>query len=139
MRQVAAHPLSRFGFFLAAYVPRGLLTPATMASSSQQQKGRDAVLPTLDVFIQVLSIAKDTCGIPPAQIAFGSANVLLTMIRVRFSSLSGENDSPTHVCLGHDGQRSRLYRPWAGLRRCMPSTLPKIEGETVGRSQPVHP
>jgi hypothetical protein len=53
-------------------------------ASSQQPKGRDAVLTTLDIFIQTLNIAKDACGIPPAQIAFGSATVLLTMIRVHF-------------------------------------------------------
>jgi hypothetical protein len=55
-------------------------------ASSQQQKGRDGVLSTLDVFIQALNVAKDSCGIPPAQIAFGSASVLLTMIRVYFLS-----------------------------------------------------
>ena len=86
-----------------------------MASTSQQQKGRDRVLPTLDVFVQVLSIAKDTCGIPPAQIAFGSASVLLSMIRARFPLLS--NDALlTHVYLGYDGQRSGFRRPWPGLR-----------------------
>ena len=53
-----------------------------MASMSQQTKGRDGVLPTLDVFIQILNIAKDTCGIPPAQVALGAASVLLAMIRV---------------------------------------------------------
>jgi hypothetical protein len=53
-------------------------------ASSQQQKGRDGVLSTLDVSIQALNLAKDSCGIPPAQIAFGSASVLLTMIRVCF-------------------------------------------------------
>jgi hypothetical protein len=53
-----------------------------MASTSQQPKYH--VLPTLDVFIQVLNIAKDSCGISPAQVAFGSAGVLLIMIRVRF-------------------------------------------------------
>jgi hypothetical protein len=52
-----------------------------MASTSQQP--RDRVLPALDVFIQVLNIAKDSCGIPPAQVAFGSASTLLTVIRVR--------------------------------------------------------
>ena len=56
---------------------------STMASS-QQKKGRDGVLSALDVLIQALSLAKDTCGIPPAQIALGSAAILLTMIRVRF-------------------------------------------------------
>jgi hypothetical protein len=54
-----------------------------MASISQPQKGRDVALPTLDAFIQALNIAKDACGIPPAQIALGSASTLLTMIRVR--------------------------------------------------------
>jgi hypothetical protein len=78
-----------------------------MASASQQQKGHDRVLPTLDVFIQALSIAKDTCGIPPAQVAFGSAGVLLAMIRARFPYLC-ENGLPAHVSLGHDGQRSGL-------------------------------
>ena len=53
-----------------------------MAPTSQRPKGRDAVLSTLDVFIQALNLAKDACGIPPAQVAFGSASVLLTMIRV---------------------------------------------------------
>jgi hypothetical protein len=59
---------------------------STMASTStsQRPKGHDSALSTLDVLIQVLTIAKDTCGIPPAQVAFGSAVALLTMIRVRF-------------------------------------------------------
>ena len=55
---------------------------STMASKSQRPKGRDGLLSTLDVLIQALSLAKDTCGIPPAQIAIGSANALLSMIRV---------------------------------------------------------
>ena len=58
-----------------------------MASAPQRPKGRDGVISALNVFIQVLDIAKDTCGIPPAQIAFGSASVVLTMIRVRFPLL----------------------------------------------------
>ena len=86
-----------------------------MASTSQQQTGRDRVLPTLDVFIQVLSIAKDTCGIPPAQIAFGSASVLLSMIRACFPLLR-QDGLLTRVSLGHNGQRSGFRRPWPGLR-----------------------
>jgi hypothetical protein len=74
-----------------------------MASTSQPPKGRDVVLPTLDVFIQALNIAKDACGIPPAQIALGSASTLLTMIRVR-SPLLREDYPPTHFYQGHDGQ-----------------------------------
>jgi hypothetical protein len=86
-----------------------------MSSTPQRQTARDRVLPTLDVFIQVLDIAKDTCGIPPAQIAFGSASVLLTMIRVHLSPRE-EEGFLIRVPLGHDGQRPGLRRPWAGLR-----------------------
>jgi hypothetical protein len=53
-------------------------------ASTQQPKSRDGVLSTLDDFIQALIVAKDSCGIPPAKIAFGSASVLLIMIRVCF-------------------------------------------------------
>ena len=67
-----------------------------MASTSQRQKGRDGVLSALDVLIQALTLAKDTCGVPPAQIALGSAVALLTMIRVRFL-LFGDDESLTLV------------------------------------------
>ena len=53
-----------------------------MASTSQRPKGRDNVLSALDIVIQTLTLAKDTCGIPPAQVAFGTAVALLAMIRV---------------------------------------------------------
>jgi hypothetical protein len=72
-----------------------------MASTSHP---KDRVLPTLEVFIQVLNIAKDSCGIPPAQVAFGSASVLLTMIRARFPLPYGDDEFLTRVSLGHDGQ-----------------------------------
>ena len=48
----------------------------------QPEKGRDGAIQALDLFIQILDTAKNACGIPPAQVAFGSACVLLTMIRV---------------------------------------------------------
>jgi hypothetical protein len=54
-----------------------------MATTSQRPKGRDGALSGLDLLIQTLTLAKDTCGVPPAQIALGSAVALLTMIRVR--------------------------------------------------------
>jgi hypothetical protein len=66
-----------------------------MASKPQQLKGRDGLLSTLEILIQALSFAKDACGIPPAQIAIGSANALLTMIRVR--SCKSRNDPPVHI------------------------------------------
>ena len=56
---------------------------STRDSTSQRPKGRDGALSALDVPIQVLTLAKDTCGVPPAQVALGSAVVLLTMIKVR--------------------------------------------------------
>jgi hypothetical protein len=65
-------------------------------ASSQPPKGRDGVLTSLDLLIQALSVAKDACGIPPAQIAFSSATVLLTMIRVRLSLLR-EGKHLTHA------------------------------------------
>jgi hypothetical protein len=87
-----------------------------MTSTFQQQKGRDRVLPTLDVFIQALNIAKDACGIPPAQIALSSASTLLTMIRVRFSLLLSKGQPLTPSYLGHLGQPSGLCRPRPELR-----------------------
>jgi hypothetical protein len=82
-------------------------------ASPQQQKGRDGVLTALDVLIQTLNIAKDACGIPPAQVALGSASVLLTIIRVRFSLFRQTSGSRR---LGHDGQRSGVRRAREGLR-----------------------
>ena len=67
-----------------------------MASNSQQPKRRDGVLSTLDVAIQVVNLAKDTCGIASAQIAFGCASVLLTMIRV-CSPLPSDEELLIHV------------------------------------------
>jgi hypothetical protein len=76
-------------------------------TSSQQSKGRDGVLSMLDVSIQALNFAKDSCAIPPAKIAFGSASVLLTMIRVCFLFLHEET---LLICAyqGHDGQRTGI-------------------------------
>jgi hypothetical protein len=74
-----------------------------MASTSQLQKRRDVVLPTLDVFIQALNTAKDACGIPPAQIALASASTLLTLIRVRLCPFLYEEGLLTQVYLGHHG------------------------------------
>jgi hypothetical protein len=86
------------GFFRPAHSSR----TSTMASP-QPPKEHDGVLSTLNVLVQALDIAKDACGIPPAQIALGSASVLLTMIRVRFPVLC-ENEFLSHPSTGHDGQ-----------------------------------
>jgi hypothetical protein len=108
-------------------------------ASTQPTKGRDVILPTLDVFIQALNIAKDACGIPPAQIVLGSASTLLTMIQVSIPLLLREDELFTYGFPGHDGQLSRLRRPWTELRQCMSSTPPEIGWETIGRTQPGRP
>jgi hypothetical protein len=62
-----------------------------MASTSQQPTGRDGVLSALDIVIQGLDLAKDTCGIPPAQAVFGIVSALLTMMRARFPHFAMTN------------------------------------------------
>ena len=89
-----------------------------MNSAPQTQKSRDGVLSGLDVLIQVLSLAKDGCAIPPAQIAFGSVGALLTMIRVR-SPPYCNNKFPTYVRIGYHGQQAGIRRSWNSLRRCL--------------------
>ena len=121
-----------------AFAHPNLFTPVpptpTMAPTSHRVKGRDLALPTLDVLIQALNVAKDACGIPPAQIALSSAGTLLTMIRVRFPLLFGD-ELVIDVCPGHHVQPSGLYRPWEELRQCLSSTRPEIEGKANGRAQ----
>ena len=97
-----------------------------MASTVHQEKGRDLVTPTLDVFIQALNIAKDACGIPPAQIALGSACTLLTMIRVHFPLY--KDGQVVDLYIGHYGQLSGLRRAWEELRQCVSSAPSEIEG-----------
>ena len=48
----------------------------------KQSKGRDGVLSALDVAIETLNLAKEISSITPAKAVFGSASVLLAMIRV---------------------------------------------------------
>ena len=74
-----------------------------MASKFQRPKGRDDALSALDVVIKGLDLAKDACGIPPAQAVFGTVSALLTMIRVR-PITSSDDELLVHVCSGLDGQ-----------------------------------
>ena len=87
-----------------------------MTPVSRQPKGRDGVLSTLDVFIQTLGLAKETCGVLPAQVALGSAVILLTMIRVHSIPPTLRGRTSDSRLLGYDGQRSGLPRSWTGLR-----------------------
>ena len=89
-----------------------------MATGSPQLKGRDRAISTLDAFIQILNIAKGACAIPPAQVAFDSVSILLTMIRVR-SPAFYDYELLIHVHSGHYGQQTGVRRPWISLRQCV--------------------
>ena len=68
-----------------------LLRLSTMDSAnSKWQKRQENIFSSLDVAIKALNLAKDVCGIPPAQAVFASVSILLTMIRVRFPLFSDD-------------------------------------------------
>lgn len=87
-----------------------------MASKPQKSKRLEGVLSKMDIAIQLLSSAKDACAVAPAQIALGSAFVLLSMIRVRVPWFFGEG-LQIHVYSGHLGQQTGVYRTRTSLRR----------------------
>ena len=64
----------------------------------------------LSGFIQALNVVKDACGIPPAQIDFGSACILPTAIKGRSLLFLGSGLS-VHVHPEHDEQQGWLDRP----------------------------
>jgi hypothetical protein len=136
-RQMTAHPDQSPGSSLhpkyhSGSSPSPRFSTMASTSSSQRPKGRDGALSTLDVLVQVLTLAKDTCGVPPAQVALGSAAALLTMIRVRPPPLLSKDGVLTQTHLGLHDQRRRLHGSWSILRGCVSSPLPGVEGETVG-------
>ena len=102
-----------------------------MGSTSQRQEKPNGVPSTLDAGIQVLSQAKDTCGIPPVQGVFDSAGALLTTIRVCSLLFRGRR-LQVHLSSGPDVQQTGLHRYWKIVRRCMQSARPGVEGKTVG-------
>ena len=122
---------------LCSTLPSCCLPPApTMASKLQLLKGRDSTLSKVDVAITTLDLAKDSCGIPPVQVIFGSASALLILIRVLFIPFC-DDKLPAHICLGHYGQRTGLCRPWTILHRRVQSPRPRVERETIEWTQPV--
>ena len=54
-----------------------------MDAGTHRQKRKDGVVCALDVAINALNLAKEASSITPAKALFGSASILLTMIRVR--------------------------------------------------------
>ena len=61
-----------------------------MTDKSQQPKGQDGVLSTLNLAIDGLNLAKEVSSVTPAKAAFGTVAILLAMIRV--SSLLSCNE-----------------------------------------------
>ena len=53
-----------------------------MEAKSQQPKGRESKISTLNTAIEGLNLAKEVSGVMPAKAVFGSVSVILTMIRV---------------------------------------------------------
>ena len=85
-----------------------------MTDKSQQPKGRDGVLSSLNMAIDGLNLAKEISSITPAKAVFGSVAILLTMIKVCFFTFCVETVQ-VHTEPGHDGQRTGLRRTWTIL------------------------
>ena len=87
-----------------------------MATGSQRPEAQNNVLSALDIGTQTLNLAKDACGIPPAQMAFGSTRALLAMIRVCWLPFP-DFVLPVDVYPGPYGQQTGLRGAWANPRR----------------------
>jgi len=74
-----------------------------MATKSQQPKGRDGALSSLNMAIDALNLAKEVSSITPAKAVFGTVSILLTMIRVRFVLFCSEM-LQVHTWSGFNGQ-----------------------------------
>ena len=61
-----------------------------MTTKTQQLKGQDGVLSSLNKAIDALNGAKEATSMTPAKAAFASAGILLAMIKVSFL--------PVHFC-----------------------------------------
>ena len=78
-----------------------------MVKNSSQTKGRNRAFSTLEALVKILALAKDACGIPPAQVAFASVSTLLTTIGV--CTLSSHcHKLPILVYTGQNDQEARI-------------------------------
>ena len=66
----------------------------------QSETGRDGALSVLGIAIEGLNLAKEISSITPAKAVFGSANVILAMIKVRSFLLFCRDGLQLH---GHSG------------------------------------
>ena len=103
-----------------------------MAPASQRQKARAGVFPELDATIQDLNLARDTCGVPSAQVAFGSTSDL--MVSTGVCSLTLHDDKlPVNVYSGLHSRQTGLPGPRAVLRRHMQSPRSWVDWGRDGR------
>src|ERR1700753_549049 len=104
-----------FGVVLATCVPSTFFSQPSQGTTMASTSGRGGTLSALDAAVQTLSLAKDACVVPPAQIAFSSACTLLAIIKVRCLRFRDDR-LPIHVCSGLRIQQTRLCRTRAVLR-----------------------
>ena len=83
-----------------------------------KQKSRDNTLTLLNAAIEAMNLAKEIVSVTPAKVVFGSAGILLSMIRVRLPRFC-DDGLRVDMYPGLDGEQNRLRRAWAGLRRRM--------------------
>ena len=67
-----------------------------METNSRRPRGQDGTISSLNLAIEAMNLAKELSSITPAKAVFGSVGVLLTIIRVRSSSLWTECSVFTH-------------------------------------------
>ena len=106
-----------------------------MTTDPKRSKGRDGALSVLGIAIEGLNLAKEISSITPAKAVFGSASVILAMIKVRCFLLFYGNKLQLHVCPGLYGQRAGLHRSRVVLRRSVRCPRPGIEREAAGRTR----
>ena len=89
-----------------------------MDEDSRRQEPQDDALSLLDLAIEAINLAKEISSITPAKAAFGTAGVLLKMIKVCSPPFSNVL-LPAHTQPGLDDKQSRLCRARSSLRRCV--------------------
>ena len=77
---------------------------STMTTNPKQPKGRDGALSVLGIAIEGLNLAKEISSVTPAKAVFGSASVILAMIKVRTFLLFCGDETQLRVFPGLYGQ-----------------------------------
>jgi len=78
-----------------------------MEAKSQRPNEREAAILALNAAVEDLNVAEKASSIPPTKAIFGTAIVLLTLIRVRFL-LFCHDLLLVHTQLGLGGQQTEL-------------------------------